>query len=47
MASPLMNRAAVNVEATVVSSLIVTFFGNEVPNTDISATASFGLFAIK
>ena len=40
--SPLMNRAAVNAEATVVSSLTVTFFGNVVPSSVISAMASLG-----
>src|SRR6266436_4551386 len=39
IASPLMNRAAVNVEATVVSSLTVTVFGNEVPSNAINAIA--------
>ena len=37
-----MNRAAVNAEATVVSSLTVTVFGNDVPRTAISAMASLG-----
>ncbi len=40
--SPLMNRAAVNAEATVVSSLTVTDFGNSVPKTASSAMASLG-----
>jgi hypothetical protein len=45
MVSPLMNRAAVNVEATVVSSLTVTVFGNWAPNTAIKARASLGLLS--
>ena len=44
IASPLMNRAAVKAEATVVSSLTVTFAGDEVPSSAISAMASL-LFA--
>ena len=39
-----MKRAAVNVEATVVSSSIVTDFGNDVPSSVISAMASLGAF---
>ena len=39
IASPLMKRAAVNAEATVVSSLTVTVFGSVVPSTVISAIA--------
>jgi hypothetical protein len=45
IASPLMNRAAVNVEATLVSSLTVTVFGNSVPNTAIRAMVSLGLLS--
>ena len=45
MASPLMKRAAVNAEATVVSSFTVTVFGNEVPSSDISTRASLAAFA--
>ncbi len=37
-----MNRAAVNVEATVVSSFTVTVLGSEVPSTAIRAMASLG-----
>ena len=40
MAVPLMKRALVNTEATVVSSLTTTFSGGSVPSTDISASAS-------
>src|SRR5271154_1058192 len=40
---PLMNWAAVNAEATVVSSLTVTILGSEVPSSAISATASLAL----
>src|SRR5262245_34080211 len=40
MASPLRNRATVNDEATVVSSLTVAVFGNFVPRTDRSTMAS-------
>ena len=40
--SPLMNRAAVNAEATVVSSLTVTVLGSVVPSSAIRATASLG-----
>ena len=40
IASPLMNRAAVNAEATVVSSLTVTVVGDEVPSSAISTMAS-------
>ena len=39
MPSPLMNRALVNAEATVVSSLIVTLAGGLLPTTASSAMA--------
>ena len=42
-----MKRAAVKAEATVVSSLTVTFSGKEVPSSDISATASLGPLATR
>ena len=37
-----MNRAAVNAEATVVSSFTVTVFGTYVPSRAINAMASLG-----
>jgi hypothetical protein len=44
--SPLMNRAPVNAEATVVSSLITTFAGGVWPGTDSRSPAELLLWAI-
>ena len=46
IASPLMNRALVNADATVVSSLIVTLAGGLLPTTNSSAMAGLSLSAL-
>src|SRR5271165_4548872 len=46
MPSPLMNRALVNADATVVSSLIVTLAGGLLPRTDNSAMAGLSPVAL-